>query len=813
MAEIYEMVNRFARQESLDKYLTNQVKPLQPLSDLGNRASGNPTPPTSQVTINSNTTATREQLMEFVRNEDLSKYNTKNNYSSSQQPLAELRSKSSVSSIAAGETPTTTANSTAKSVIGGGTGTSQTITLEKPANSGGGRIGGGLAGGVASTVVSEVGGRVSTAAGREAGFNLGNWLRGLAGKPPQSRQEFDNIMNNPPSLWDLLNGDPKGYAPLNSNTPKGLLPGTKPRDSSTGGFNPETGKFYNFGTIPIRVRFPSRGALGGVAEVYVFDFQLSPYDFTNESGGRTKGIAFQYTEATKNSDGKWVVLRQFYGFNEAPSDTRIPKGVDIDDPSKLEFLPVPGETVTPTPIPDSSQSKSVPGGYQPPPFSFIFPPPVTEKQASPPPGISRTPNPIPNPIPNPTPTPTPAPMPKPTPFPAPPPGLGSGSSNKSGGGASSSSQQQQQQQQQRNNRFLPPPITTNVTDKEGKLDKNKIVEIQEKEKKTVVPDQTTEKSCNIDPCMADLLQKQKTKNETEQIIEVTVNRFLSWNPVFGRAVYAPQKLKVPANLAPFVMMMGDRTADIRARHGLAELRAKLAQLMHTLTVVSTLHNAAMLSSNLAQTLGDLVTEGVQTFSPFFGVDKDLAETFDANEILGKTINETLEKALGKEVWEGTKTTWLKLNRIITTGTNIVWTVRSMADSAREVAEWTAENTGKIGNALKRFRVVGENAYPWMPEQMTMQNKWLNRVKRATDGIESIEDAASSLTGVVSEVRSAKDEFSDLKEQKENFDKAIKEATSKVRPDNDPTKKIADDSNNASKSPSLQVSDRAKGDAE
>jgi Sec-independent protein translocase protein TatA len=197
----------------------------------------------------------------------------------------------------------------------------------------------------------------------------------------------------------------------------------------------------------------------------------------------------------------------------------------------------------------------------------------------------------------------------------------------------------------------------------------------------------------------------------------------------------------------------------------------------------------------------------------FGLDKTTSEAFDFNEVLGKAVNETMEKALGAEVWSGTKTTFNKLNRIITTASQIVWTVRSIGDSAREVTEWTAENTGKIGNALKKFRVVGENAYPWMPERVTAQSKWQQRMQRFRDGTESLDDAASSISSVVGEVRSITEEVNEFKEQKEAFDKAIKEATPNSRPDNDSTKATADQSNAASKSPTLQPTDRTKGDAE
>ena len=141
--------------------------------------------------------------------------------------------------------------------------------------------------------------------------------------------------------------------------------------------------------------------------------------------------------------------------------------------------------------------------------------------------------------------------------------------------------------------------------------------------------------------------------------------------------------------------------------------------------------------------------------------------------------------LGAEVWAGTKTSWNKASSIIASATNLMYTVRSMFDSTREIVEWTAENTGKIGNALKRFCIVGENAYKWLPERVTVQNRFTQRLDKIREGTDQLDDAASSLSGVLGEVQSIQSEYADLQEQKQKFDQNIKELTPKTREDNKP----------------------------
>jgi lysophospholipase L1-like esterase len=209
--------------------------------------------------------------------------------------------------------------------------------------------------------------------------------------------------------------------------------------------------------------------------------------------------------------------------------------------------------------------------------------------------------------------------------------------------------------------------------------------------------------------------------------------------------------------------------------------AKLDKVLNAMNTVLLLHNAAMLSRNLGSTLGDLTSQVLTTI----GIKDSEGAGIDVNEILGKQANSFMASLLGAEVWAGTKTSWNKASSIISSATNLMYTMRSIFDSTREILEWTAENTGKIGNALKRFRIVGENAYKWLPERVTVQNSFTRKLDRFREGVDDLDDAASSLSGVLGEVQSIQQEYADLQEQKQKFEKNISELTPKPRDENKP----------------------------
>jgi hypothetical protein len=181
---------------------------------------------------------------------------------------------------------------------------------------------------------------------------------------------------------------------------------------------------------------------------------------------------------------------------------------------------------------------------------------------------------------------------------------------------------------------------------------------------------------------------------------------------------------------------------------------RMQKVLNALTFIAVLHNSAMLSTNLGQTLADVTTQALT----IIGIKDEEGDAIDVGQVINNQVNSWMKSLLGAEAWNGTKQAWLKANRIISTASNIVYSARSIMDSVREIGEWTAENTGRIGNALKRFRVVGERAYPWMPERVQGTDRWTARIRRAQEGAESLDDAASSLSSVLGEVQNIQEEY-------------------------------------------------------
>lgn len=229
---------------------------------------------------------------------------------------------------------------------------------------------------------------------------------------------------------------------------------------------------------------------------------------------------------------------------------------------------------------------------------------------------------------------------------------------------------------------------------------------------------------------------------------------------------------------------------------------KVDKIINMLTLFTVLHNGAHLSRNLAETLGDVLSNGLA----IVGIDDAEGNRLDVNEVVGSTASNWIKALIGEEIYENTKAGWLKLSRVYQSGANILFSVRSILDSTQEVAEFTAENTGRIGNALKKSGVVNEDSYKWMPENVTAQNATRRKFDRIFEGIDQVDDKLGSLQNVTGEVLDIQEELTEIGEGRQQFTKAVEELVPRDVPENKPVADAVGESKTASASPEIADAD-------
>jgi hypothetical protein len=193
------------------------------------------------------------------------------------------------------------------------------------------------------------------------------------------------------------------------------------------------------------------------------------------------------------------------------------------------------------------------------------------------------------------------------------------------------------------------------------------------------------------------------------------------------------------------------------------------------TFVGVVHNAFNLSADLGRSFFSLSSSAINASLRTMGVTTGEDTPIDVGAIISGQIEAEMKALLGVQTWTQVNQAIASANRIYQAGSNVISNVWSMADSTRNVLEYTAENTGRIGNALKKERLVAPNAYPDMPERVTartgVQRKWDNIL----EGVESLQSGVSALDSTFQSVVSINDSIADYQRSTAEFKDSIEKS--------------------------------------
>lgn len=182
-------------------------------------------------------------------------------------------------------------------------------------------------------------------------------------------------------------------------------------------------------------------------------------------------------------------------------------------------------------------------------------------------------------------------------------------------------------------------------------------------------------------------------------------------------------------------------------------------------VVSFVINVASLSStvtNIAQTFLAIFDGIASLLGLGDGISKPISETFDG----------ILNNIFGKEKVEYVKYNLARINAVFTAGANVLGKVRSTSAALAQGIEQDAQNTSKIGNALRRAGVVDEKL-SIMDEKITV-NIDKSQLKILSEKLSKTDNVSSELSGIVGDIKTANEELTQLDKNKAEKEKADKE---------------------------------------
>ncbi|MGB7416725.1 MAG: hypothetical protein WA902_21165, partial [Thermosynechococcaceae cyanobacterium] len=187
----------------------------------------------------------------------------------------------------------------------------------------------------------------------------------------------------------------------------------------------------------------------------------------------------------------------------------------------------------------------------------------------------------------------------------------------------------------------------------------------------------------------------------------------------------------------------------------------LDRVMAALTLWVTLHNALMLSRNLGQTLMEVISNGLGAI----GIKDEEGQLIDISAIVGSTIEDLLKGVVGADNYVELTTQFKRANRIYQASANVVNSIQSIGYSILSALEVVGSWIARIGNALRKFGVVTENAYGAMNVSPNFQNKYFTAIEKTEELLEKVD----TISG---EVLSIQETTTQLTEQTTEIDNAL-----------------------------------------
>lgn len=226
--------------------------------------------------------------------------------------------------------------------------------------------------------------------------------------------------------------------------------------------------------------------------------------------------------------------------------------------------------------------------------------------------------------------------------------------------------------------------------------------------------------------------------------------------------------------------------------------ARVDKIINMATLITSTHNAAMLSRNLGQTIGDVSSEALKFLkikNPTTGAD------IDVNEVVGNTVKGLIESLVPADIRTNVSATWLKVNRIHTAAVGVASAISQTKNAVLEVQEITTNWVAEIGNNMQEQGLFEEDSYPWMNDKNDFTNPYAGFLNKVNN-VEGIVESAGSFINSVTELQ---DSTTALGTSKEELAKVLEDFSKDKQ--NEENEKIT-----ASSSPSISNSDLIKHEA-
>jgi hypothetical protein len=258
---------------------------------------------------------------------------------------------------------------------------------------------------------------------------------------------------------------------------------------------------------------------------------------------------------------------------------------------------------------------------------------------------------------------------------------------------------------------------------------------------------------------------------------------LSANQAMGTAPIAkiPNKIEIgkPINAAPLqqqpranITPKSNTVANLLVLGAIAgAITAVLFFFQHVLIFVELILQVSSVTSTITNIAGSFVAI-LNNIGSLFGLGEDLLQP------LSETFDSILNNSFGKEKVDYVKYQFAKISSAFVAGQNMLNKVSTLHNSNAKVTADNANNTSRIGNALKAIGMLS-TGQGWMNED----NKVAGGIAQFGSAMSTVSNLSSSLGEITEDVKSASKNQQDLDKEQAEREKVTQEGLNKAKTDN------------------------------
>jgi len=223
--------------------------------------------------------------------------------------------------------------------------------------------------------------------------------------------------------------------------------------------------------------------------------------------------------------------------------------------------------------------------------------------------------------------------------------------------------------------------------------------------------------------------------------------------------------------------------------------AQVDRALNVINFLLNLQNAYFLCNGLETVFTQTLSNGLAVLGI---TDKD-GHPLDINRIIGGSIMGAARSILGVNTLNTIRQDWLILSTIYQTGANLMFAVQNIMYSVINALNVIGNMNAEIGNALKKYGVVGQFAFPWMATGINFHNPVFTAIMDVTNALNQINWVSQSIL-------SGRQAIDSLQTQLANLTNIIQTAPDTQNPQNQPITVARQQAASVSQAPVVSATD-------